>query len=204
MVVSISGLSQTKMSFGVTTGYDQNYCLFQDLPDETLNQFPDFNIGADISWYLGERIRVRGEVKYVNISYTRNFPFPEADYNIDFTKVSVNNLNFNPRFDYRLFSLKKLDFYVTSGFRFEFSTGDYIRTFNYAGENLDIDYVGVGEKHASAMAGVTGGFIFKYNFTPDFAFTLTPEYTSFLSEFYQMNNMALQRASLNIGFEWAF
>lgn len=204
MIVSLRGLTQTKMSFGITTGYDQNYCLFQDLPDETINQLPDFNIGADIAWYLGERIRVRGEVKYVNISFARNFSNPVADNNIDFSKLAVNNINFNPRFDYRLFSLKKLDLYMTTGLRFEFSMGDYIRTFNYAGENLDTDYLGIGEKHASTMAGATGGFILKYNFTPDFALTLSPEYTSFFSEFYQMNNMSLQRASLNIGFEWSF
>lgn len=161
MIVSLRGLSQTKMSVGVTTGYDQNYCLFQDLPYETLNQLPDFNVGVDVAWYLGERIRLRGEVKYVNISFTRNFSNPVADYNIDFTKLAVNNLNFNPRFDYRLFSLKKLDFYLTTGLRFEFSMGDYIRTYNYAGDNLDTDYVGIGEKHATAMAGATGGFIFK-------------------------------------------
>ena len=204
MIVSLRGLSQSEMSFGITTGYDQNYCLFQDLPDETFNQVPDFNIGANVAWYLGERIRVRGEVKYVNLSFTRNFSTLEADDNIDFTKLSVNNINLNPRFDYRLFSLKKFDCYFTTGLRFEFTLGDLVRTYNYAGENLDTDYIGIGEKHASAMAGATGGFIFKYNFTPEFAFTLTPEYTSFFSEFYQRNNMALQRASLNIGFEWAF
>lgn len=207
MVVSVKVFSQDKMTFGVNFGYDYNDKYLENLYGaENINEVPDFNVGIDVGVELTERIRVRGELKYVNLSFTRDFSYPEAEINIDKTKIATNFIGFNPRFDYRLFSLGNFDTYFSTGMRIEFSSGDYIRTFNYDGEKLvDTKHIGNGKYvHKSTMTGVVGGFIFKYNINQNLGITIIPEYTSFLTRFYEENMTSLQRANVNIGLEWTF
>ncbi len=207
MIVSVKVFSQDKMTFGVNFGYDYNDKYLENIfGAKNTNEIPDFNVGVDVGVELTERIRVRGELKYVNLSFTREFSYPEKSSNIDYTKFSANFIDFNPRFDYRLFSLGNFDTYFSTGIKLEFSAGDYIRTYNYDGEKLDdMKHFGNGKyEHKSIMAGVVGGFIFKYNINQNLGITVTPEYTSFLTRFYEENQTALQRANVNIGIEWTF
>ncbi|MCF8361134.1 MAG: outer membrane beta-barrel protein [Prolixibacteraceae bacterium] len=207
MIVSVKVFSQDKMTFGVNFGYDYNDNYLENLYGaENINEIPDFNVGIDVGVELTERIRVRGELKYVNLSFTRDFSYPEAEVNIDKTKIATNFIGFNPKFDYRLFSLGNFDTYFSTGMRLEFSSGDYIRTYNYDGEKLvDTKHIGNGKYvHKSTMAGVVGGFIFKYNVNQNLGITIIPEYTSFLTRFYEQNMTSLQRANVNIGLEWTF
>ncbi len=207
MIASVKVFSQDKMTFGVNFGYDYNDKYLENLDGaENVNELPDFNIGVDVGIELTERIRVRGELKYVNLSFTRDFSYPVEETNIDQTKLSVNLIGFNPRFDYRLFSLGDFDTYFSTGMRLEFSSGDYIRTFTNDGEKSDDNkHIGNGKYvHKSTMAGVVGGFIFKYNINQNLGITIMPEYTSFLSRFYNDNQTSLQRANVNIGIEWTF
>ncbi|MDA3879847.1 MAG: outer membrane beta-barrel protein [Prolixibacteraceae bacterium] len=200
--------SQNKMTLGVNAGYDYNAAYLVDIDGATnLNQIPDFNVGVDVGLEFGERIRARVELKYVNISFERDFDYSINDLDVSNTKFVANNINFNPRFDYRLFSIKNFDTYFTTGMRLEFTAGDYIRTYNNAGDKVDdLKYFGGGGRyvHKSAMAGVIGGFIFKYNVNSNLGITVSPEYTSFLTRFYEENDWAMQRANLNIGIEWTF
>lgn len=196
------GHAQSKINLGIHTGYDQNINHLLNFHGENTNAAPDFNIGFDASLYLGGRIRLRGELKYANISYTHDYGFAAEDGNIWKSKISVNNLNLNPRFDYRLFSIRDLDLYATTGLRLEFSLGSWGRSEMYGGETNQSIYFS--DEYTKAMGGAIGGFILKYNITQDWGITLNPEYTYFFREFYSQNDTEMQRMSLNLGVEWRF
>ncbi|MDA3815917.1 MAG: outer membrane beta-barrel protein [Prolixibacteraceae bacterium] len=208
MIASVKVFSQDKMTFGVNFGYDYNDKYLENLDGaENVNELPDFNIGVDVGIELTERIRVRGELKYVNLSFTRDFTgYTDEDFSVDHTKFTANFIGFNPRFDYRLFSLGNFETYFSTGLKLEFSAGDYIRTFDNNGDKYDdLKYFSNGKYiHDSVLAGAVGGFIFKYNINQKLGITIMPEYTSFLSRFYNDNQTSLQRANVNIGIEWTF
>jgi hypothetical protein len=202
MLISVVGYSQTNTSVSLKLGYDKNNCIFQDLLGTNYNHIPDFNAGVDVAFNIGKRFRIRGEVSYVNISYTRDFGYPAQDENVHISKLAINNLDINPYCDYRLFTVKNFDFYLTGGMRFEFTLGDYGRSRLYNGDKSDSYYIN--EDHRNAMWGAGGGFILKYRLTPQWAIIANPEYTSFFNELYDKNNMATQRMSTNFGVEWSF
>lgn len=205
--ITLGAFSQNNMTLGVNAGYDYNSAYLVDIDGaDNLNQVPDFNVGVDVGLEFGERIRARVELKYVNISFDRDFAYTGNDLDIDNSKISVNNLNLNPRFDYRIFSIKNFDTYITTGLRLEFTAGDYIRTYRNDGSKSDLRYFdGSGRYvHKSVMAGAIGGFIFKYNVNEKLGITVSPEYTSFFTRFYKQNDMAMQRANVNVGIEWTF
>ncbi len=212
VILSYVGFSQNDVSIGFSGGYDYNYGhMLNPRNGINSNAIPDFNVGADISWYLGERIRIRAELRYTNFSFTRDLQIPQNgnDKNMKNTILTVNNLDFAPHFDFRLFSLKKLDCYITAGLKAEFNIGDYARSYTYGGEKSNYDsyitdrYNGQ-TGHINTLAGAVGGLILKYNVNEQLGITLKPEYTSFFNYFYDQNDMPLQRGSLNVGLEWRF
>jgi hypothetical protein len=204
LVISVAGYSQSKGSIGFKAGYDQNYFIYDDLYGNNFSAFPDFNIGADASLYLNDNIRLRAELKYANVSYTREYNNPGSlDQNIEYSTLAINNLNINPFVDFKLFSIKdKFDFYYTFGMKVEFSVGDRQRSFTYGGEKIDKSFIT--DIHKDVMLGSGTGFILKYNVNKNLGITLSPEATIFYGEYYEKNNWHYVRSSVNVGFEWTF
>lgn len=204
LLLSVKGFSQIQYSIGFKTSLDKQYFIYQDLRGNNYDKFPDFSVGTDVSFYLTDRIRLRSELKYTNVSYTRDWGNNNSLLtNINYSKMQINNLNINPYFDYRLFSLgKALDVYYTFGMKLEFSIGDRQRAFTYEGKKLDNYYIL--DEHKSALLGSGTGLIFKYNINDNLGITLFPEASIFYGEYYEKNNWHYVRSSVNLGFEWNF
>jgi hypothetical protein len=202
-VMALSGFSQEHSSIYFSTGYDHNINYLSGLKYDNTNKFPDFNFGFGGTVYLNDRFRLRGELKYVNLSYTRNYdPTSSTSNTLDHAKISINYLDLNPYLDYRFFSIGKLDFYGYAGLCLEFSMGDHQRVHTVGGDTSTKKYIDTNYK--KELYGVTGGCIFSYNLDKHFALTLSPEYTYFVRYLYFDNSSNLQRINVNVGFEYKF
>jgi hypothetical protein len=215
--LSITGFSQKDYSVAVTGGYDynMNHLIGLGLENNT-NSTPDFNIGADFSFLMGDKLRLRADIRYSNLSF--NEPYTSSNiYPKDAVRFiyAFNNLDITPRVDYRILKINKFDLYASAGLKFEFllykfelvelADGDFDTsdTFKYATTGTNV--------------GAVGGLIFKYNITPKFGVLLAPDYTYFFDYFvpdrndyhdrqtsYWFNKHYLQRLNMNVGVEWTF
>lgn len=205
LISAFTTFSQNRTSFGVSLGYDQNMYYDQYLSGTVSNEIPDFSIGGNINYHFGEKMILRTELKYSNLSFQKDYSIGTDADDLDITKLASNNIGIIPHFDYKLFSIGKLDLYSSVGLRFEITFDDFYRSYTNAGDRMNADYFNTYfEEHSQSMFGATVGFLFKMNLGENTALTLSPEYTSYFSEFYDENQMALQRASVNLGLEWRF
>jgi len=214
--LSIPGFSQKDYSIAVTGGYDYNMNHLIGLGLENCtNTLPDFNIGADFSFLMGDKLRLRADLRYSNISFEE--PYLNSYHPLNKNAVRLvyafNNLDISPRADYRILKIKNFDLYASAGFKFEFLLGKF-ELLELANGDLDTSNT---FKYATTgtNVGVVGGLIFKYNITPKIGIVLAPDYTSFFDYFapdrndYNDRESAywkhyLQRFSMNAGVEWTF
>lgn len=203
MFMALTGFTQEHYSLFFSSGYDNNLNHLSGMQYSNSSEFPDYNLGFGGAVYLNDRFRLRAELKYVNVSFTRKYNFQTTtDGTIDKAVLSVSNLDFNPYVDYRVFSLGKLDFYGYAGFRFEFSMGSSQYIYTLDGEKSSKNIIETDYK--KAMVGLTGGCSLSYNINKKVAVSISPEYTQFLNYFYSDNTTNLNRTSVNLGVEWKF
>jgi len=201
--MAVTGFSQEHYSFFLSSGYDSNANHLSGMEYTNTNKFPDYNLGVGAAVYLNDRFRLRGELKYVNISFTRKYNFANTlSTTLDRTVISASNFDINPYLDYRVFSLGKLDFYAYAGIRFELSMGNTQTTYTVGGDKSYSNYIEGDYK--KAMFGLTGGCSLSYNINKKLAVFVSPEYTQFLNYFYSNNTAQLNRRSINLGVEWKF
>lgn len=201
--MTLAGFSQERYSLFFSSGYDNNVNHLSGMDYSNSNQFPDYNLGVGAAVYLNDRFRLRGELKYVNMSFTRNYNFiTTTTSTLDRSVLSVSNFDFNPYIDYRIFSVGKLDFYGYTGLRFEFSLGDTQSAYTIDGEKSYSNHIE--NNYKRAMVGLTGGCSLSYNINKQFALSISPEYTRFMNYFYSDNISNLNRSSINLGLEWKF
>lgn len=203
MCTSLAGFSQEHFSVFLSSGYDYNTNHLSGMQYSNSSKFPNYNLGIGAALYLNDRFRLRGELKYVDISFTRKYNFNNTTSStLDKTNLLATNFDFNPYLDYRVFSIGKLDFYGYAGFRFEFSLGSKQTSYTIGGDTSNSKYIE--NNYKKAMVGLTGGCSFSYNFNKKIALFISPEYTQFLNYFYSDNTANLNRASINLGVEWKF
>jgi len=203
MFMALTGFSQEHYSFFFSSGYDNNLNHLSGMQYSNSNEFPDYNFGVGGAVYLNDRFRLRGELKYVNVSFTRKYNFSATtDGTIDRSVLSVSNMDFNPYIDYRVLSVGKIDFYAYTGFRFEFNMGSSQYVYTLDGDKTSQNIVETDYK--KAMVGLTGGCSLSYNINKQFALSISPEYTQFLHYFYSDNTSNFKRSSINLGLEWKF
>lgn len=201
--MTLAGFSQERYSLFFSSGYDNNVNHLSGMDYSNTNQFADYNLGVGAAVYLNDRFRLRGELKYVNMSFTRNYNFlTTTTSTLDRSVLSVSNFDFNPYIDYRIFSVGKLDFYGYTGLRFEFSLGDTQSAYTIDGEKSYSNHIE--NNYKKAMVGLTGGCSLSYNINKQFAVSISPEYTRFMNYFYSDNISNLNRSSINLGLEWKF
>jgi len=203
MFMVLTGFSQEHYSLFFSSGYDYNLNHLSDMKYSNSSEFPDYNLGLGGAVYLNDRFRLRAELKYANVSFTRKYNFQTTtDGTIDRSVLSISNLDFNPYIDYRIFSIGKFDFYGYTGFRFEFNIGSSQHAYTLDGEKSSKNLVETNYK--KAMVGLTGGCSLSYNINKKFAVSISPEYTQFLNYFYSDNTSNFKRSSVNLGLEWKF
>lgn len=219
--LSFSGYSQLSGSIGLKGSYDQQFNILDDLYGNNESMFPDFSVGFDASIYITDWLRIRGELKYANVSFTRKYDVnSDIPKNIDYTKVQIHNMNINPYVDFRLLNLNnKFEVYYSLGAKVEFAVTDRQRAFTYDDEKLRIGYVL--DEHKDVMLGNSTGLLFKYNVNEHWGITLFPEYTVFWGRYYslgdrdtyddyeddydlELNRNYYMRGSLNFGIEYTF
>jgi len=203
LIFSVAGYSQSTFSFGILGGYDHSFNYLTGLTNTTSASFPDFNFGVDGILNIGEKMRIRAELKYSNMSLTRSWNFNSQDLTrFDKSVLYISNLDVCPRFDYKLLTTGKLDLYASVGFHFEFNLGNYERSTLANGDKLTTNLIS--RDFTKTQAGAVGGFILRYNVNPSFGITLAPDYTCFFDKFQTKNDYIMQRAGLNLGVEWKF
>ncbi len=205
LISAFTTFSQNRTSYGLSLGYDQNMFYDQNLSGSVSNEIPDFNIEGHINYHFGEKMILRTELRYSNLSFQKDYTLGADTDDLDITKLASNNIGFTPHFDYKLFSVGKLDMYSSLGLRFEFTFDDFYRSYTNNGDKMNADYFNTYfEEHTKTMFGATVGLLLKMNLGENTSLTLSPEYASYFSSYYVENKMALQRISANIGLEWRF
>lgn len=203
MFMVLTGFSQEHYSLFFSSGYDYNLNHLSGMKYSNSNEFPDYNLGVGGAVYLNDRFRLRAELKYANVSFTRNYNFQTTtDGTLDRSVLSISNLDFNPNVDYRVFSFGKFDFYGYTGLRFEFNIGNSQYVYTLDGDKSSKNLVE--SDYKKAMVGLTGGCSLSYNINKKFAVSISPEYTQFLNYFYSDNSSNFSRSSVNLGVEWKF
>jgi hypothetical protein len=203
MFMVLTGFSQEHYSLFFSSGYDNNLNHLSGMKYSNSNEFPDYNFGLGGAVYLNDRFRLRAELKFVNVSFTRKYNFQTTtDGTIDKSVLSISNFDFNPYIDYRVFSVGKFDFYGYTGFRFEFNVGSSQYVYTLDGDKSTKNIVETDYK--KAMVGLTGGCSLSYNINKKLAVSISPEYTQFLHYFYSNNTANFNRSSVNLGVEWKF
>lgn len=203
LFLALTSFSQSKFSLGFTAAYDQNSNHLVDLNKINTNEIPDFGAGANLIYYINDRMRLRAEAEYSNISFMRDYETDASVVkNIGVTKIAINDISLNPHFDYKLFSLSKLDLFASAGMRFEFTLTDWQRTYNRGGDLLGGKYLT--DALNPGMIGGIGSVILKYNVTEHLGIQVVPEYTYFFRPLFGLNENNFQRMSLKAGVEWRF
>ncbi len=209
MFFAFEGFAQPQFSLGVSGGYDKNFNQFYKMPKTNVDAFPDYNIGVDGILTINDWLRVKAEIHYENLGFTRNWDIESSSPDrIDVSKVSLNNLDISPKVDLRFLKLGNFETYFSAGFRFEFMLGKYEVSYTASGEEMEDDHVM--DEYNEGQAGVVGGLLFKYNVSDNISITLSPEYTYFFDPLYLQSEYDddyehdLYRMGVNLGVEWRF
>jgi hypothetical protein len=203
LMFGVTGYSQSTFSLGVSGGYNKSFNHLVRMANTT-DAFPDYNFGVDGILKINERLNVRAELHYSNLSFTQKYNTVSSDpLRYYKSKLAISYLDISPEIECRLFSIKKFDLFASTGFKFEFQMGKYERAYLANGDKSDYNYISDVE-YTTTQAGVVGGLVAKYNVTQYMAFTLKPEYTYFFHEFYSKNDYNMQRVGVNLGVEWKF
>ncbi|MFA9388434.1 MAG: outer membrane beta-barrel protein [Prolixibacteraceae bacterium] len=203
LLIAMTGFSQSKFAISLNGAFDQNNHHLTDLRKLNTNEMADFSGGVNLIYYLGEKFRLRAEMEYSNVSFSRDYQTdPTVAKNVAYTNIAMNNLSLNPHLDYKLFSLSKLDVYASGGVRFEFGFYEWQNSFNQGGDLLSGKYIN--EVQTGGNSGAIGGLSFKYNLTEHLGLNFSPEYTYFFKPFYTANEFNFQRISMKAGLEWRF
>lgn len=202
-MISFTGFSQTYFSLGVSGGYDKTFNHLTNLNYENTDAFPDYNFGAEAIINFGERMRVRTDVHYSNLGFTRDYNTVSTDpRSRDYSTLAISNLTISPKFDYKFATLGKIDIYASAGVKFEFELGKYETTYLANGDKAENSYIS--DSFTKTQAGGVAGLLFKYKLSDYTALFLTPEYTCFFDKFHAQNDYVMQRVGVNFGIEWKF
>jgi hypothetical protein len=216
---TLIGRSQSQFSLGFSGGIDKTSHQFDFMPKTNLDETPDYNFGVDGIYRIKDWLRVKAELHYSNLGFTRYWETGTTDpLAIYKSKVALSNIYISPLVDLRFLKLGKLDLFASAGFRFEFQSGKWEKSYSNNGEKMDFDHVM--DKYNEGRTGVVGGLLLKYNVTPALGITVSPQYTYFFSPLYfqndyddqykfeiigiEFNKTNLRRATVNIGIEYNF
>jgi len=199
--------SQVNPFIDLSGGYDYNLNKYYNkYVYEKFEGKTDFNAGVALGVTLGKRVRFRTGVNYAQFTYGQYYPsgFLTDNAGISYTEseMTIHCINLNPRLDGRLLTIKKIDLYITAGYRFEWVVDDDEESIKSDGATTSSHYLDKNFKKSNG--GPFVGFIVKYNAGKHLGITFEPLYTYYLKELYYQNDGNLQRLSANIGIEYTF
>jgi opacity protein-like surface antigen len=196
---AVSGFSQSRFFVGLNGGLDfysnkyyskNEYRKFED--GKT-----DFSAGLDLGYRFSDKARFRLGFNYNEYLFGER---PETPGDIVKSEMTLRNLDIIPRLDFRVWSLKKLELFLSPGLRLAYTLEGDEKSFRSNGTISDLHYMN--QKYKDKMSGLVGGALLKYNFTKHLGAVLSPDYTFFFDKLYDKNDGNLQRFSVNLGLEW--
>ncbi len=198
VLCAFSGFTQSRFFVNLNGGLDYNFNKYYtpNNYEKFENGRTDFNAGLDLGYRFSDKVRFRIESRYVQYSFGQKSSTLKSER-------TLYNVAFNPRLDFRVWSLKKFELFLSPGLRLEYVITSDGET-NYANGDYSRRYVLVKSDYRDKNSGFTGSAIFKYNYNSHLGFTLSPDYTLFANKVYEKNSGSLQRMSVNAGIEWRF
>lgn len=193
-----------RFSTGLSGGLGQNihaYKLSADSKGFTYYGIdPHYSIGVDAGLYVSNKIRIRFELRYVEMKYGMNWNEPYPDF--DKTVTSLYNMDLNLHFDYSVFRNKHLDFMISPSIIYEYVMKDEFKntladgSVNYKVYNI------LSTEYPDNILGGNFSIPVKYKINEYIGVTLTPGYTYFFRNFLLSNDKPYQRLSINLGAEF--
>ncbi len=201
MLLSVAGFSQSKISLNFNGGSDLNFNkYYSKINYEKIEDGgTDFNLGMDAAYRFSDRFRMRVEFKYGQMNYGQSRIGGEPTAK---DVITLEYMDFNPRMDFRILQIKKLELFVSTGLKFECIINSDQKSYLADGSVSDTDLNYVDTDYDDELSGWVTGAILKYNLTKHIGVTMSPDYTLYFDELYYKNSGALQRLNINVGFEW--
>ena len=199
--------SQVNPIIDLSGGYDYNLNKFYNkyVYEKSEGQ-TDYNAGVTLGITLGKRVRFRTGVNYAQFTYGQQYPsgFFTDNAGVSYTEseMTIRCIDLRPMLDGRLLTVKKIDLYVTAGYRFEWVVDDDEESIKSDGSTTSSHYLD--KNFEKSNGGPFVGFIVKYNAGKHLGITFEPGYTYYLKKLYYQNDGSLQRLSANIGIAYTF
>lgn len=196
---AIQGFPQSRFFVNLNGGLDYNFNKYYTPNNygKFENGKTDFNLGLDLGYRFSDKVRFRLESRYVEYSFGQESSTLKSER-------SLYNLAFNPRLDFRVWSVRKFELFLSPGLRLEYVITSDGETWRHDDGSHSRRQVYVDADYRDKNSGFVGGAILKYNYNNHLGFTLSPDYTLFAHKIYEKNSGSLQRVNVNAGIEWRF
>lgn len=196
-----SAFPQSRFFVNLNGGIDSNSNKYyaKNGYEKFENGKTDFNAGLDLGYRFSDKARFRLGFNFNEYSYGER---PVTAGDIVESEMTLSNLDIIPRFDFRIWSLKKLELFFSPGIRLEYTLEGNQESLRSDGTISDHNYIK--SDYKDKMSGFVGGALLKYNVTKHLGAVLSPDYTFFFDKLYDKNEGNLQRFSVNLGVEWRF
>ncbi|WP_163709747.1 hypothetical protein [Mangrovibacterium lignilyticum] len=192
---------------GIGSGVDHNINAYRSEPttDFSFEGIESrYNISFDASVMATKRWRPRIELQYHRLAYGQDWDgWQSVDYTtFEYTTTRVNYLGLNLHMDYLLLGLNsRFKVFVSPGLVTEYATGASYKTLKTDGDDSDSKFSVLGEYYPKCIAGASVQTIFKYDFSENIGFTVSPGYTRFFRTFTDASSDPYQRFNINLGLE---
>jgi len=198
---TVSGFSQSRFFVGMNGGLDFNSNKYYapNGYEKFENGKTDFNLRLDLGYRFSDIPHFRLGFSYNEYSFGQR-PLTAGD--ISESEMTLRNLGIIPRFDFRVWSFKKLELFLSPGMRLEYGLDAGQETLRSDGTTSDHKYIK--SDYKDKMSGLVGGALLKYHITNHLGAVLSPDYTYFFDKLYEKNDGKLQRFNVNLGVEWRF
>ncbi len=204
MLFSGMAFSQSRFTGSVSGGYnfDINSYYNENGYKKYENANIDFNVGIDAGFRFSKLVRLRVEMRYSENSYGRKMISSSTGEEVNYrTESTLNNLDINPRLDFRVFSFNKFDFYLSPGIRLEYVLNQNQNSYKPDGSSSNRNNY-IKTNYNNSLSGAVGGVLMRYNVNKRVGITFAPDYTIFFNKLYDSSDKTMMRINANIGVEF--
>lgn len=199
LLLSMAGFSQSRLSFNVNAGLDKNFNKYYTANSYSKIDDPetDFNAGVNVAYRVGEWVRLRLDLQYLQYSYGQE---PNSSSEITKTVFRAFNMGIAPRIDFRVYAKHNFELFLSPGLSLQYLIdNDQVSTLT-DGTHSYRNYIST--DYDNSLTGFVGGALLKYNINERMGLTVSPDYTMFFDQLYDSNYGNLSRFNLSFGFEW--
>jgi hypothetical protein len=202
ILFAIPLFSQVDPYINLGAGYDYNFNKYYPRNQWNLVEGKtDFTASSDFGLQLGKNARFHILFNYIQFTYGETNSDPTE--NLTDCTMRISSLSFAPALDVKMWSYKKLDFYISAGYLMEWVVD--MKETNQWVDGTTTNKIYMNKNYNGYIDGPTGSIFLKYNVNKNWGITFEPGYTYFLKKFYEKKELGnLQRISVGIGVEYLF